>query len=97
MSSVSKKGKQRQIEPSREEPASSTSQVAGTSTNIKPAKKPEKIKLRRIHVSGLPSITEQDAKDRFKSFGEVVSVDGLGKLDGNGTSMLLHEVRWRLP
>ena len=50
-------------------------------------KKPEKIKLRRVHVSGLPAgLSEQDVKNRFKSFGDVKSVDNLGKLDGNGQS-----------
>lgn len=53
-------------------------------SNDTKVKKPEKIKLRRIHVSGLPDITEQEAKDRFKSFGEVLEVDGLGKLDATG-------------
>lgn len=51
------------------------------------AKKPEKIKLRRVHVSGLPAgLSEEDVKNRFKTFGEVKSVDNLGKIDGNGQS-----------
>lgn len=61
---------------------------------VKPSnkiKKPEKIKLRRIHVSGLPDISEQEAKDRFKSFGEVVGVDGLGKLDATGRPTYHHD------
>ena len=50
--------------------------------------KPEKSKIRRIHVSGLPIITKQEVSDRFKSFGEVIGVDGLGKVDGNGKGSL---------
>lgn len=83
-SSVSK-GKQRAEESSSTtnveavKGGSKSSEIKKTTT-----KKPEKIKLRRLHVSGLPDLTEQEAKDRFKSFGEVVGVDGLGKLDATG-------------
>lgn len=73
------KGKQKATEPAS---ANVTEEVIKP-TEVK-VKKPEKVKLRRLHVSGLPDITEQEAKDRFKSFGEVVGVDGLGKLDGTG-------------
>lgn len=65
--------------------ASKADEKESKSSAVK-TKKPEKVKLRRIHVSGLPDITEQEAKDRFKSFGEVVGVDGLGKLDATGQS-----------
>ena len=61
-------------------------------------KKPEKIKLRRVHASGLPAgLSEEDVKNRFKSFGEVQSVDNLGKLDGNGWSLASqeYEIRYR--
>lgn len=62
----------------------SSKEAAETMTTTK-EKKPEKSKLRRIHVSGLPAgITEQDASSRFSSFGKVIKVDGLGKLDANG-------------
>lgn len=50
----------------------------------KPTKKPEKSKVRRVHVSGLPAISEDEVRSRFKSFGNVLKVDGLGKMDGNG-------------
>ena len=63
--------------------APETSAGAGAAA-AKKVKKPEKSKVRRIHVSGLPAISEADVKDRFKSFGTVTGVDGLGKLDGNG-------------
>ncbi|KAG8794019.1 hypothetical protein FRC12_000808 [Ceratobasidium sp. 428] len=39
----------------------------------------------RLHISGLtPSITQNDLKQRFSTFGEVKAVDGVGKLDGLG-------------
>ncbi|KAG9125456.1 hypothetical protein FRC07_007522 [Ceratobasidium sp. 392] len=39
----------------------------------------------RLHISGLtPSITQNDLKQRFSTFGEVIDVDGVGKLDGLG-------------
>ncbi|KAG9122685.1 hypothetical protein FRC07_000815 [Ceratobasidium sp. 392] len=39
----------------------------------------------RLHISGLtPSITQNDLKKRFSTFGEVKDVDGVGKLDGLG-------------
>ncbi|KAG9084902.1 hypothetical protein FRC06_003836 [Ceratobasidium sp. 370] len=39
----------------------------------------------RLHISGLtPSITQNDLKQRFATFGEVREVDGVGKLDGLG-------------
>ncbi|KAG8681020.1 hypothetical protein FRC08_015904, partial [Ceratobasidium sp. 394] len=39
----------------------------------------------RLHISGLtPSITQNDLKQRFGTFGEVREVDGVGKLDGLG-------------
>jgi hypothetical protein len=61
---------------------------AAVTTTAAPTKKPkpEKSKTRRLHVAGLPAISEQDVFDRFKSFGKVEKVDGLGKLDGNGMS-----------
>ena len=49
-----------------------------------PQPKKDKIKRRRLHVAGLPAISEQEAVNRFQSFGKVVGVDGLGKLDENG-------------
>lgn len=67
-----------------------SSALGDTSSTAKKSKanegtaKVDKVKVRRVHVSGLPIIAEQEIKDRFKSFGEVVNVDGLGKLDGNG-------------
>lgn len=54
-----------------------------------PQPKKDKIKRRRLHVAGLPAISEQEAIDRFKSFGKVTGVDGLGKLDENGESALV--------
>jgi RNA recognition motif-containing protein len=40
----------------------------------------------RLHVGGLgPSVAPQDLERRFASFGTVVKVDGVGKLDANGT------------
>ena len=57
-------------------------------TSIVKALKSEKSKVRRIHVSGLPPIAEQEIADKFKSFGKVLKVDGLGKLDGNGKGWL---------
>ncbi|KAG8742015.1 hypothetical protein FRC10_002091 [Ceratobasidium sp. 414] len=39
----------------------------------------------RLHISGLtPSITQNDLKQRFATFGEVREVDGVGNLDGLG-------------
>ncbi|KAG8796697.1 hypothetical protein FRC12_005791 [Ceratobasidium sp. 428] len=39
----------------------------------------------RLHISGLtPSISQNDLKQRFSTFGEVKAVDGVGKLDGLG-------------
>jgi hypothetical protein len=99
------KGKQKQVEESAASSGSSTKKVAdetaaSTSSteiiNVKPAttKKPEKVKIRRIHVSGLPDITESEAKDRFKSFGEVTAVEGLGKLDANGECLVHLCIAW---
>ncbi|KAG8722962.1 hypothetical protein FRC09_005364 [Ceratobasidium sp. 395] len=39
----------------------------------------------RLHISGLtPSISQNDLKQRFSTFGQVKAVDGVGKLDGLG-------------
>ena len=39
----------------------------------------------RLHISGLTSsISSNDLLSRFKSFGNVVSLDGFGARDGNG-------------
>lgn len=86
-SSSSSKGKQKAVEPVAS-PEKTSEQTSKPTTEIKAAKKPEKVKVRRIHVAGLPDITEQEARDRFKSFGEVIGVDGLGKLDATGEQCL---------
>ena len=81
---VEEKGKQKaSAVPSAVSAASASSSQPPKMSKVK---KPEKSKVRRIHVSGLPAISEADVKDRFKSFGTVTGVDGLGKLDGNGAS-----------
>ncbi|PLW11005.1 hypothetical protein PCANC_19475 [Puccinia coronata f. sp. avenae] len=42
----------------------------------------------RLHVGGLgPSVAPQDLERRFASFGTVVKVDGVGKLDANGSPL----------
>jgi hypothetical protein len=39
----------------------------------------------RLHISGLtPSISANDLKQRFSTFGDVRDIDGVGKLDGVG-------------
>ncbi|KAG8758644.1 hypothetical protein FRC14_007699 [Serendipita sp. 396] len=41
------------------------------------------MQTRRLHVSGLtPAISEADLRARFSVFGNVKTVDGVGKLDG---------------
>lgn len=95
--SPSYKGKQKEVDASAS-PGVSNVKDPKPSSSAPKAKKPEKIKLRRIHVSGLPDITEQEAKDRFKSFGEVTGVDGLGKLDATGAMDQVHDIeRDRIP
>ncbi|EHS64591.1 hypothetical protein PGTUg99_005699 [Puccinia graminis f. sp. tritici] len=42
----------------------------------------------RLHIGGLgPSVTSSDLEKRFAAFGTVVKVDGVGKLDANGSPL----------
>ncbi|KAH9821293.1 hypothetical protein DFH28DRAFT_952112 [Melampsora americana] len=39
----------------------------------------------RLHIGGLaPSVSSEEIEKRFSSFGKVIAVDGIGKLDANG-------------
>jgi len=87
----SAKAKGKQPEQTLNSSSSKQKQPAQTQTRTdkvqaKP-KKAERSKVRRVHVSGLPPINEDEVRSRFKSFGTVTKVDGLGKMDGNGNPL----------
>ncbi|EGG03061.1 uncharacterized protein MELLADRAFT_65767 [Melampsora larici-populina 98AG31] len=40
----------------------------------------------RLHIGGIaPSVSAEEIERRFSSFGKVIAVDGIGKLDANGS------------